>query len=394
MADSVALMEPMMPEEARPDLDDLATALVAKSSALAGRLHPIVRESVGGLVRSMNCYYSNLIEGHDTTPVDIERALKNDYSKDKTKRALQLEAKAHIEVQAMIDRGETPEVILSSEFILWLHREFCSRLPDELLWVENPDTGKRIQVIPGQLRDGHVRVGRHIPPEPDMLPQFLKRFEEAYNGGFSKVRQITSVAASHHRLAWIHPFYDGNGRVCRLFSHALLLKLGVGSSLWSVSRGLARTVDQYKAALMAADEPRRGDLDGRGTLTLGGLNDFCAYFLSACVDQVAFMESLLEPEELLRRMEIHIAEEVSANRLLKGSWALVREALMAGEYARGKAPEITGYQERQARKVLNLLIEKSILVSPTSRSMVRLGFPLNAMERWFPRLYPSTGLKS
>jgi Fic family protein len=50
----------------------------------------------------MNCYYSNLIEGHDTHPVDIERALKNDYSQDRRKRDLQLEAKAHIAVQRWI----------------------------------------------------------------------------------------------------------------------------------------------------------------------------------------------------------------------------------------------------------------------------------------------------
>ncbi len=53
----------------------------------------------------MNCYYSNLIEGHDTHPVDIERALKNDYSRDTHKRDLQYEAKAHVTVQEWIDQG-------------------------------------------------------------------------------------------------------------------------------------------------------------------------------------------------------------------------------------------------------------------------------------------------
>ncbi|MCC6914971.1 MAG: Fic family protein [Rhodospirillaceae bacterium] len=387
MADSIALMEPMMPEEGRRDLDDLATDLVAKSSALAARLHPVVRRSVGDLVRSMNCYYSNLIEGHNTTPIDIAKAMQNDYSKDKKKRVLQLEARAHIEVQEMIDRGDAPAPVVSREFILWVHKEFCSRLPDELLWLENPDTGERINVVPGEMRDGHVRVGQHIPPEAENLPQFLTRFEEAYGRNLSKLRRIISVAASHHRLLWIHPFYDGNGRVARLFSHAQLLELGVGSSLWSVSRGLARNVEAYKASLMDADEPRRDDLDGRGTLTFAGLERFSMFFLATCVDQVAFMESLLEPEELLRRIEIYINEEVHAHRLFKGSWSLVREAVMAGEYARGKAPEITGYEERQARKVLNRLIEKGILVSPTSRSAVSLGFPMEVVDRWFPRLY-------
>jgi hypothetical protein len=49
--------------------------------------------------------YSNLIEGRNTHPIDIERALRNDYSQDETKRDLQLEAKAHIMVQEWIDGG-------------------------------------------------------------------------------------------------------------------------------------------------------------------------------------------------------------------------------------------------------------------------------------------------
>jgi len=87
----------------------------------------------------MNCYYSNLIEGHDTHPRDIDRALENDFSKDGEQRNLQQEAKAHIEVQKLIDDEKFEEKIPSSEFVKWVHKEFCSRLPDELLWVENKE---------------------------------------------------------------------------------------------------------------------------------------------------------------------------------------------------------------------------------------------------------------
>ena len=173
----------------------------------------------------------------------------------------------------------------------------------------------------------------------------------------------------------------------RLFSHALLRELDVGSELWAVSRGLARRVAEYKADLQAADQPRRGDLDGRGNLTMAGLVDFCKFFLTTAVDQVDFMAGLLEPEELLRRMEIWTEEETRAKRLQKGSWPLLREAVMAGEYARGRAPALTGYEERQARTVLNSLIGKGYLVSPTTRSPVRLGFPAAVVDRWFPGLY-------
>jgi Fic family protein len=324
----ISSMEPLLPSEGNTELDDLVVDLVGQSKALAGQLNPVLRNSLGELVRSMNCYYSNLIEGHDTHPIDIDRALAGDYSAEPEKRNLQQEARAHIEVQTIIDRGEMPFPVMSVDAILWLHLEFCKRMPEDLLWVEHPETGERLQVIPGELRTRNVSVGRHIAPEPEALPALLNRFVEGYGSRMmSRVQKIIGVAASHHRLGWIHPFLDGNGRVMRLFSHALLRELGVGSELWSVSRGLARDVEDYKKLLMAADEPRRGDLDGRGNLTEAGLIRFCEFFLSRCIDQVKFMESLLEPQDLLRRMEIWCEEEVRARRLMKGSWPLLREAV-------------------------------------------------------------------
>lgn len=386
---SIFTMEPLIPEDRKHVLEELATELVDRASRLAGRVHPVMQESLGDLVRAMNCYYSNLIEGHDTHPVDIDRALAGEYAADSTKRNLQLEARAHIEVQRMIDRGEGPAPVVSMAFLLWVHREFCTRLPEDLLWVTHPTTGERLPVIPGELRKHHVVVGRHLAPEPAELEAFLKRFVAAYSGaGMGRLRRIIAVAAAHHRLLWIHPFLDGNGRVARLFSYALLRELNVGSSLWSVARGLARQQKDYKSALQAADEPRRGDLDGRGNLTLGGLETFSAFFLRTCVDQVTFMDSLFEPHELLNRMEIWVTEEIRAKRLPKGAWPLLREAVLAGEYPRGRVTELTGYEERQARTVLSKLVGEGLLVSATERGPVRLGFPIGIVERWFPRLYP------
>lgn len=76
----------MLPALGNKELEDLAMELAKKSCALAGTLHPAVRKSIGNLVRSMNCYYSNLIEGHDTHPRDIDKALAGDFSKDPEKR--------------------------------------------------------------------------------------------------------------------------------------------------------------------------------------------------------------------------------------------------------------------------------------------------------------------
>ena len=382
----------MLPPQEQREIEDAAFDLIAKASSLAGQINPVVTGAVGALVRSMNCYYSNLIEGHNTHPRDIDRALRQDYSSEPKRRALQLEAVAHIEVQQAIDEGrDDPASPASMAYTLWLHREFCGRLPDELLVVENPDSKRSLRFEPGVLRHSEVVVGQHLPPRAVDLPQFLSRFEQVYDPkNLSKVRQVVAVAAAHHRFLWIHPFYDGNGRVTRLMSHAMLKRLGVGSSLWSASRGLARNVGRYKALLMAADEPRRGDLDGRGNLSQAALIEFCQFFLTVCVDQVNYMRSILEPSELLRRMEIYVEEEVRASRLPKGSYPLLREALLAGEFERGEAPAFTAYKERMARSVLSRLLELGLLTSTGARAPVRLGFPITVVERWFPALYPSS----
>lgn len=392
MTESIGLMEPLLPPEGAGDLTDLSLDLVSKASGFAGMLNPVVSKSVGNLVRSMNCYYSNLIEGHDTTPREIDRALAEDFSAEPKKRALQKEAVAHIAVQKMIDDGLAPDIHpISSEYGGWIHKEFCDRLPEELLRIENPDTGQEIQVIPGKHRDGTVTVGRHVPPLPENLERFLTRFDDAYNPSrLSKLGRIISIAASHHRYAWIHPFYDGNGRVVRLMSYAALKKIGVGSELWSVARGLARQKDQYKALLQAADEPRRGDLDGRGTLSQAALVNFCEFFLKTCIDQVEYMSNILDFKTLSERMRIHVEEMIAMKELPKGSFALLREALLVGEFERGKVGDITGLKDRAARDVLYALTKKGLLVSDTPRGPVRLAFPIDVVERWFPLLYPVT----
>ena len=289
----------------------------------------------------------------------------------------------------MIDGREWHGNAVSDDFIKWVHKEFYDRIPDEMRWVENPDTGEKREVIPGEYRGGDVQVGQHIPVSSESIGRFMRRFSEAYNPqSLGKLKSIVAVAASHHRLLWIHPFYDGNGRVTRLFSHAFLQSLGIGSSLWSASRGLARKKDVYKEYLMAADADRRSDLDGRGTLSEEALVAFCKFFLEICIDQIEYMTSLLEPKELLTRMDIYVEEEIRAGRLHKGSMSLLKEALIFGEFDRGKASDITGYQSRQATTVLSQLTTAGLLVSDTPRGAVRLGFPIDIVERWFPKLYP------
>jgi Fic family protein len=386
----IALMEPLVVGEGsrhRPELTDLALELAQRSAGLRRSLPKSVLASLANLMRAMNCYYSNLIEGHDTHPIDIERALHGDYSRDPKKRDLQLEAKAHIAVQEWIDTGALQGRAVSVDSICEIHRRFCGALPEDLLWVEDPVVHERLRVIPGRLRAREVALGHHVPISAPAVPRFLARFEEVY-GRLGKTETILSCAAAHHRLAWIHPFLDGNGRVARLMSHATLLDALDTGAIWSVARGLARNVSAYKSHLAACDQARRNDLDGRGHLSEEALAEFTRFFLTTCLDQVNFMEGLMQPEGLRARILLWAEEEIRLDRLPEKSGAVLEALLYRGELPRGEVSGIVGSGERQARRVVSALVQRGVLVSDSSRAPLRLAFPAVLASRWMPGLFP------
>ncbi len=384
-------MEPLLIGDGSPrqgELTDLALDLAQKSAGFRRSLPPSLLASLAGLVRAMNCYYSNLIEGHDTHPVDIERALKNDYSKDARKRDLQLEAKAHISVQEWIDGGGLKGgLAIKAEGICEIHRRFCELLPEDLLWVAEPATKERVRVVPGELRMLDVQVGTHVAVSPGALPRFLERFEQVY-GNVGKTESIISTAAAHHRLLWIHPFMDGNGRVARLMSHAMMLDTLDTGAVWSVARGLARNVSAYKKLLADCDQPRRNDLDGRGTLSEEALAEFTQFFLRVCIDQVNFMENLVKPDRLRTRILMWAEEEIRLGELPLKSGSILEAVLYRGELPRGDADTVAGTGERQARRIVSALLEKQVLVSESPRAPLRLAFPAVLASRWMPGLFP------
>jgi Fic family protein len=386
----VSLMEPMRIQESsrhRADLADLAVDLAAHAAGFRRSLPEGVLTALTDLVRAMNCYYSNLIEGHDTHPVDIERALKNDYSANIDKRNLQLEAKAHIAVQQWIDNGGLHGRTLSREGICEIHRRFGVELPDELLWAEEPDTGERMQVIPGELRQRDVKVGQHIAISPGALPRFLEHFEHSYSL-LGKAETIIAAAATHHRLLWIHPFMDGNGRVARLMSHAMLLEALDTGGIWSISRGLARNVRSYKSHLAQCDQPRRNDLDGRGNLSEEGLAALTRFFLETCLDQVKFMEELVQPSRLRDRILLWAEEEARADTLPPQAGRILEAILYRGELPRGEVPTLLGTSDRHARRIVSALTERGVIVSTSTRAPLRLTFPAKLAPRWMPGLFP------
>jgi Fic family protein len=390
-------IEPTRLEEIPEAISDVIAELSAASATLGAALNPHTAANLADLVRIMNTYYSNLIEGHDTRPRDIERALAGEFDRDKERRNLQLEAAAHVRVQSELDKlsaeNRLPEPA-SCDFIRWLHREFYADAPDEMLRVRGKD--REIVMQPGawrSLAEHDVHVGRHLPPSSDHVAHFMEYFERQYRfEPLKKGGRVVAIAASHHRFNYIHPFPDGNGRVSRLMSHAMAHRAEIGAhGLWSISRGLARGLaggiegrNEYKRMMGHADMPRQGDLDGRGNLSHRALCEFVLWFLRVCFDQVKFMSEMFELESLIKRLSVY----VTRRELRPEAARLLEEALIRGQFERGEISRITGLPDRSARRVLNEVTQAGLLASETPKGPVSLRFPVDALEILFPRLFP------
>ena len=386
-------MEPLLPEDRDGRLAALGLEVIRLSEQLRGSLHPITRRGVMDLVRSMNSYYSNLIEGHRTMPGDIDSALRHEFSGDAQQRGLQQLHWAHVETQRWMESavsGLKGAEICGEEFLRGVHREFYLRLPEELRWVEDAK-GRQHAVEPGAWRTALVTVGIHAPPAHEQLGKFLGRFADFYGPLVQPTPHgLVAAAAAHHRLAWIHPFLDGNGRVTRLFTQAWLQLAGASSDgLWTLSRGFARHHRDYKSMLARADERRLNDFDGRGYLSERRLGEFCEFALTTAVDQLNFMRELLDLEGMQRRIMGHGERRESAAELPSGAGLVLREVFLRGEIARGDVARIVGVSARTAQTVTRTLLSEGLVLSDSAKGPIRLGFPAKAAAHYFPNLFPA-----
>jgi hypothetical protein len=167
----------------------------------------------------------------------------------------------------------------------------------------------------------------------------------------------------------------------------LLETLDTGG-VWSIAQGLARNVGSYKHHISQCDLPRRNDLDGRGHLSEEGLASFTRFFLETCLDQVKFMEELIQPNRLRDRILLWVEEEVRADALQPKAGRILEAILYRGVLPRGDVPELLGTSDRHARRVVAALVERGVIVSETTRAPLRLTFPARLAPRWMPGLFP------
>ncbi len=388
-------MEPLLPSEHRLGaLLERAHDLIRKADRLSGWCPAGALPGVRTLLRSMNSYYSNRIEGQHTLPLEIEQALHNDYAQDADKARRQRLALAHMATEAQLEARWSQwnsGQVWSAQTLCDIHQDLFARLPQADRLLQNSVGGERQVMRPGFLRNEDVSVGRHAAPAAHALSQFLSRWTTVYSGVRRGELQLVAMAAAHHRLAWIHPFLDGNGRVVRLHSHLVLGHMGLTNGLWSPLRGFARTHDAYYASLAAADEPRAGDLDGRGNLTESSLIRWIDYVLGVCLDQVDFMATSLSLDSMKNRMAACLAYEQQVVKQgvraesLRGLHYLFASQT---ELDRADFKVMLGLGDRLATAQVSALLKRGLLESDTPHGKLRLGVPQHALRFYFPNLWP------
>ncbi len=383
--------EPLLPQKRLDELYILAQSVTETALSLRGALHATTVDTLARLLRAMNSYYSNKIEGHSTHPLNIARGLRADFSTRPKVARLQRLALAHIEAEEEIEswvNNATGFSPYSAEGIRRIHEALYKRLSAE---DRTSDDGRVVE--PGVWRSYDVVVGHHIPPTHESISVFLTRYQKIYEGSTSWDKQIVKIASAHQRFTWIHPFLDGNGRVARLATHAALYRDFTGG-LWSICRGLARTQQDYYARLESADEPRRGDLDGRGNLTEEGLWRFCYYFLTVCNDQVTFMRNMLAFDGIRSRIRALVVFRSELDKQMRREAELPLHYLFtSGPLTRADFKQMTGLGDKVAQMLLSHLLKTGLVETDTPLGMVRFGLPLDTLQFYFPDMYPEVAIR-
>lgn len=377
LVNSIDWLEPLLPDTIPQPLLDKSDRLQRESVRLSAQLAPETASRIGQLLRATNSFYSNLIEGQYTEPLELAANIPK-----RDRKQLTALAYTHMDAQLSFERAIQRydslqwSDLFAPSFLERTHaRLFLHAKPEELMLQDGS------LMAPGKIRERNVSVGAHVPPDFGIVPSMVVRMQAVYGQQNDYRRQLLSALAYHHRLAWVHPFPDGNGRTMRLITHLHLQKLGLASQLWSLSRGLARRQALYYAHLHSADQPRQGDLDGRGQLTQRGLFEFIDFMLDTCIDQVTYMTRSLDTHPLRDRLESIVLTDshMKAAGIRKEAARALHILITQGRTSRNDFKAYLGLGERMATAQLTELVKLGVVQSPTPRA--REIFP--ALPGWF-----------
>ncbi|MBW2370546.1 MAG: Fic family protein [Deltaproteobacteria bacterium] len=398
LGNQASIFHPPIPSVRRGELKDMAQEVVIASATLDGRVAAETANALGDCLRFLNSYHSNLIEGHKTSVLEIEAALEKNFSDDEQKRYAQELCAAHVRTERELMAeviSNPPENICDFDFTGKIHKKFYEQLPPQHQFTHSRGGFTKHSVMPGKMRDSNVSLdGGRTPHGPDAknIPIKYAAFAQIYDPkNFHGDERLIAAAASHHRLSWLHPFRDGNGRVNRLFSGLYLAHIGINrGNLWSLSRGFSRDRKWYMINLQSADSPGKDEKHFDQEF----FADYCCYFLEVCLDQIRFMDEILGLNRIDARIEGYIKDRDAIRGALKPLDAragkLLKALFLQGAIPRGEAQAIMGMErqsERQSRRIVSQLVKEGLARADSHRAPLKICFPTHVLRYYFPDLF-------
>lgn len=343
--------------------------LVISSAKLKAQLPTGTALALTELISGVNCYYSNVIEGIQIKlPKEtLREAILAEHSPGDEEGAYL----AHLAVQGYLEDqtggGQHP---FQDDIIRAAYSQLISLSP-----LDQLGQAALSPLHAGGYRAHGVRVGAHIAPAPDAVAGLMLEFENEMGSTLRQhphaYQRLPIIALAHHRLAWIHPFMDGNGRLIRLVNDAALHGAGIeGYELWSCSRGLARHRQQYYEHLAAMDRY----MDAPATHDQI-LQRYLGFWIGMCQSQVDFMTERFSHrtlEHFNRSLFSYLHSEI---KVPQEAAIIYWIALRVGEVSKKLAVQLTGKSERWTRDLLKRMQSLGLLISQESRHVLQPRIP-------------------
>jgi len=372
------------------ELSDLLLEFFRESTALSSTLKKETRRSVSDIIQRVSCYHANLLVGNHIRPLDIEQAAKKDFSDNPGKRALQEWSYSYIYTQKQINiRLLTEESlnISSPDYLEWMHSVFYSHVPEEFLRIKPANNYRSNRITPGVISEDDTEYSG-VQPEYS-----VKEFAKAYDfKNITGEKRLLASIASHSRLQLIVPVREVFDIISQFYTISFFKLTGLDAmGLFSLSRMISGNKDEYRGTL---------DLSAKTGLAKNdfnnfGIREFCRFFVTSCLKEIAFMKELLDTGRLQKRIAGYA--ELRSKEMLTDSEPLREEAkyiltevMLRGSLPRGEAKRITGLGERTARSLLSRLLDEELLISENHKAPVKFNIPPKAIGYYLPGLYPES----
>ena len=312
----------------RPDFDSPVTDLILelnflRKKQLGGTTPPAIFFQLKELFHVFESLGSAHIEGNNTT---ISEYLAEKTQANPRRRAEISEIRNIENALSFID-----ENIKEIPFDKLLLRELHKLAVDGLA---APSSGGEGSFTPGEFRRGNVKINNadHLPPDAAQIDSYIDELLEFINKDFGEKYDLLKVAIAHHRFVWIHPFDNGNGRVVRLLTYAMLVRSGfnveMGGRILNPTAIFCNNRERYYHKLAAADSGTRE-----------GVSEWCEYVLAGLRDEIEKIDRLCDYDFLKTKILLPaLRKSLSDGRLPPRDSEVLSLAIEKGTF---KAPDLS-----------------------------------------------------